>query len=103
LDIGRETLGLYILDKDLLKGVQFEDFFVGNFPMCKSFFVSSKHQEVLCNQASKGLSFEIWHKRFGHIPLKRKKLVLIIFDASNISNDMPCDICPKARQQRLHF
>jgi len=63
LDIGRETFELYILDKSLLKGVKFEDFFAENFSMCKDLSVSGKHYEVSCNQASKGLSFDIWHKR----------------------------------------
>jgi len=47
--------------------------------MCKELSVFGKNHEMLCNQASMQLSFDIWHKRFGHIPLKRMKLFPIIF------------------------
>jgi len=74
LDIGRETFGLYILDSSLLKVVKFDDFCLLAMYLSQR-FVSSTNHEVLCNQASKRLSFDTCHKRFGYIPLKRLGLV----------------------------
>lgn len=48
-------------------------------------------------------NYVLWHKRFGHIPIKKlHSLSLIPFSTPVDSIDM-CDICSKAKQHKLPF
>jgi len=94
--IGREAFGLYILDRRLMNEVKFGEFFVAKYPVCNKLFVTSSDSELSHNQASKELSFDIWHKRIGHVPTKRMKLLPIDFVSPNCDEDVTCDICPNS-------
>jgi len=92
--VGRETHGLYLLDREWVKQVELNTRYVGDSSMP---FSSS-----LCNQVSKGLDAVLWHRRVGHMPYQRMKLLGINF-TDVLPESSPCDICPRARQQRLAF
>jgi len=64
-------------------------------------FSSISHTSFLCNRASKGLDSVTWHRRVGHVPYKRMRLLGI--NLNGVLQETPCDICPRARQQRLLF
>jgi len=96
-----QQYGLYILDRELMKDTKIASslsFLCNNVPAAHEQFLKSS-----CNHAAKQLSFDVWHKRVGHIPYKRMKLLPIDIDFSDLQQDVPCDICPKAKQQRLPF
>ena len=95
--VGKEAHGLYVLDKELVKEVELA---VGCFlPSNQTSTVSCS--SILCNQASKCLDSITWHRRVGHIPYKRMRL--LGFNLNGTLCETPCDICSKARQQRLPF
>jgi len=92
--VGKEAHGLYLLDREWVKQVELN---AGYFADSNMFF-----SPVLCNQASKSLDAVIWHKRIGHVPYQKLKLLGInVTDV--LHKTSPCDICPRARQQRLSF
>jgi len=59
--------------------------------------------KIFCNHASQLSNFQIWHKRVGHIPYKRMVLLPLPFDSKIVRQNCFCDVCPKAKQQRLPF
>jgi len=88
--IGRESCNLYILDKDLVKGVMFgKDFSLkyNNMPVtCDRLFHS------LYNHVSKQLNTNIWHNRMGHIPYEWMRLLPLSVDNAILDEDIPCDV-----------
>jgi len=99
LAIGREAHRLYILDKDLIKDVKINN---TCFPCPKS-LLNTEQFESSCNPASKQISAEVWHRRVGHLPYKKLKSLSLNITFKDVTHDMYCDICPKARQHRLSF
>jgi len=99
LAIGREAHGLYILDKDLIRAVKIHN---SCFPYPKS-FLNTEQLESLCNQTSEQISVEVWHRIVGHFPYKKLKSLSLNITFKDVTHDMYCDICPKARQHRLPF
>jgi len=94
--VGKEVFGLYLLDKHLVKEVQL----MADHAFC-SVFCKSQSFTAACNQGSKHVSFGIWHQRIGHIPAQRLKLLPI--DVIVPKESEVCDICHRAKQQRLPF
>jgi len=56
-----------------------------------------------CNQASKQISIEVWHRRVGHLPYKKLRTLSLNFDLKDVDHNVLCDVCQKARQHRLPF
>ena len=107
--IGKEACSLYILDKDLVKGINFgKDF---SFRCHDVFQCNCNNLSTTCdknfnssyNDASQKLNVDIWHKRMGHIPYRRMKFLPLDVDFTVSYKDIPCEVCPKAKQQRLPF
>lgn len=46
---------------------------------------------------------KLWHVRLGHMPLSNMKNIASISLSSDSKFDIPCDICPLARQHKLPF
>jgi len=93
--VGREVHGQYTLDSQLVKQVQV----LTGHPFDNNNSLPTRDS---CNNVSKDLELVVWHRRVGHIPHKRLKLLpLSLID--DMRQDTPCDICPKAKQQRLPF
>jgi len=95
--IGKEEHGLYILDKERVKEMELT---TERLLDCQQSSFAS-YSSVLCNQTSRDLDVVIWHRRIGHIPFKRMRLLGL--NLTSTMCDTPCDVCPKARQQRLPF
>jgi len=49
------------------------------------------------------LSFDLWHKKVGYIPYAKMKLLHLGIKGDTMTQSMLCDVCPKAKQQRLPF
>ena len=47
------------------------------------------------------VSFDIWHRRLGHMSDGKMKLLSTVSSLSNKDKDFICDECPKAKQPRL--
>jgi len=58
---------------------------------------------AVCKQSSKHVSFDVWHQRIGHCSAQRMKLLPINISVPKHSESSPCDVCPRAKQQRLPF
>jgi len=94
LVIGRDHMGLYILDKDLppvwSQEERFKDIAAG--------YVEADTQD--CNNKSKkghsefvcGVIFDIWHRRLGHMSGGKMKLVSDITSLLNKNRDFICDV-----------
>jgi len=70
---------------------------------CNNLPTLSEHFIATCKQSSKSVSFDTWHKRIGHIPAQIMKLLPLDITILTESELIPCDICPRAKQQRLPF
>ena len=71
--VGKETFGLYLLDKSLMKEVQISHALSSDY--CNKFSAPNVFFDVSCNYISQKISFDIWHKRVGHVPFQRMKLL----------------------------
>jgi len=104
LAVGKEFLGLYILDKGLLQQLKtFPSSDLGFDVSCNNQSVHSNASTVSCNKSDGHLDFSIWHMRMGHIPKKRMSLLPVHIVFPKEGEIVPCDVCPKAKQQRLPF
>lgn len=99
--IGRENHGLYILDGTLMKDAKIIKPLLSDYKNLST--VCDKNFRISCNHATRQLSFDLWHKRVGHVPYKRMRLLPLNVDFKDVQQDIPCDVCPKAKQQRLSF
>ena len=99
--VGKEAFGLYLLEKNQVKGVQQLSAHISNF--CNDSSVLGKSVNTICNQSSRSISFDIWHRRVGHLPTQRMQLLPIEVNVPTHSEHIPCDVCPRAKQQRLPF
>jgi len=54
----------------------------------------SESFNVTFNQSSRSIGFDTWHKRIGHMPAQKMKLLLIDVTVPTNSEHMPCDVCP---------
>jgi len=61
-------------------------------------FVRDKSPYTAYNQTSKNLGFEVWHQRIGHITINKMRLLPIDVVFPKASQNVLCDICPKAKQ-----
>jgi len=109
VEIGKSTQGLYILDEEIAKRLVFEEAET-DAPECRTAcnsFLSNNEAEYsfTCNRGSK--SIDLWHRRMGHISFSKLRYVPVLKDfAFNFNKNtcsVPCDICPRAKQQRLPF
>ena len=73
------------------------------YTSCNRLYADNKTYDVTCNQTSRKLEFEVWHKRLGRAPISKLQMLPIDIVFPKRNHDMPCDICPKAKQQRLPF
>ncbi|KAF9668917.1 hypothetical protein SADUNF_Sadunf14G0053300 [Salix dunnii] len=77
-----------------------------NALMCKlSKYLDMHHLHSAC-VANTGLIPNLWHYRLGHISNSRLKLIkdsIVIKDTYPTVNQIPCSICPMARQHKLSF
>ena len=71
--VGKAAHGLYILDKELVKEAKsFKDL----SSSCSNLFVDcNKAFQTSYNHAMGQLSFDVWHKRIGHIPYKKMRFL----------------------------
>ena len=69
----------------------------------KLVYATNRSSDVACIQTSRKLDFKVWHKRIGHVPTNKIKLLPIDVIFPKGIQDFPCDVCPKAKQQRLPF
>ena len=99
LAIGREAHGLYILDKALVKDVKVTNTCSPHPKSC----LKIEYVDFSCNQTSKQISTEVWHRRVGHLPYKKLRNLSLNISFKDVAHDWYCDVCPKARQQRLPF
>ena len=99
--VGREAFGLYLLDKSLVKEVQLSHALPLDY--CPAVYSPRMSIDVSCNQLSKSISFDVWHRRMGHMPAQRMKLLSLDVKMPIHNEHRPCDICPRARQHRLPF
>ncbi|KAL0399945.1 UNVERIFIED_CONTAM: Retrovirus-related Pol polyprotein from transposon RE1 [Sesamum radiatum] len=70
-------------------------------------YTSSLHvSSVTLNNVSSSSSIHcnslIWHNRLGHASTQAIKHISDI-DSSDMNSELPCDICHKAKQSRVHF
>ena len=72
------------------------------YPYPKS-CLNTEHVSSTCNNVSKQVSAEVWHRRVGHLPYKKLRNLSLNISFKDVAHDMYCDICPKAGQQRLSF
>ena len=101
VEIGREAYDLYILDKTLIKDTKFDG---SLHDFCSSLSsVQNTDSKVFYNQGSRELNFDVWHRRVGHIPYRRMKFLSLGTDFDNNTQYLLCEVCPKAKQQRLPF
>jgi len=70
LAVGREFLGLYILDKALVENLKRASSSENSVFRCNKLCVQHTISNVSCHQSSRNLDFGIWHMRMGHIPRK---------------------------------
>jgi hypothetical protein len=71
--------------------------------LSKSFNIHSLHS--VCATNTNHL-FDLWHHRLGHISNSRLQLIrdpVVIQTTRSTINEVPCSICPLARQHRLPF
>jgi len=99
--VGKEAFGLYLLEQSKMKGVQFVSAHTSD--LCNSSPILREPFNVSCNQSSRSISVDTWHKRMGHMPPQKLKLLPIDIIVPTNSEHMPCDVCPRAKQQRLPF
>lgn len=88
LHLGSVHAGLYQLNEVLLPHVTKH-----LTPVDSSAVLSASR----CNKA------HIWHLRFGHMPFSQMKYVVPNCDLHNCTESSICQVCPAARQTRLHF
>ncbi|KAF8394657.1 hypothetical protein HHK36_020873 [Tetracentron sinense] len=48
-------------------------------------------------------SFDLWHRRFGHVSHGRMNILSRTIPKFSVLNSHHCDICPLAKQTRLPF
>ena len=53
----------------------------------------------ICNN----VSYEIWHRRLGHIPIPVYKIIANKMDLTSVDSSYHCSICHIAKQNRLPF
>ena len=101
--IGRANYGLYILHRILMKDAKIFKPLLSDCNNLSTVF--DKNFRTSCNHATRQLSFNLWHKRvgLGHVPYKRMRLLPLNVDFKDVQQDIPCNVCPKAKQQRLPF
>jgi len=103
LVVGKEAFGLHLLDKNLVKEVQLLSTHAFPSVLCNNLFTLSEPFTAACNQSYKNIGFDTWHKRIGHVPAQRIKLLPIDIIVPRNSEHIPYDVCPRANQQRLPF
>ena len=99
--VGKEAFGLYLLDKSLVKEVQISHAL--SIDYCNKLPILSVSSDVSCNHISKNINFDTWHRRIDHVPFQRIKLLPIDVTTPKNNEHVPCDVCPKSKQQRLPF
>ena len=95
--IGKEAYGLYILDKALVQDTKFS----GGRPssILNSLSITNSSEMLFsCNNVSKSLSIDVWHKRVGHIPYVGMKLLHLGIEGDHMTQGILCDVYPWARQ-----
>jgi len=75
--VGKETFGLYLLEKNLVKEVQYLSAHTFPFALGNNLPTLSEPFNATCNQSSKNIGFDTWHRRIGHMPAQRMKLLPI--------------------------
>jgi len=97
LVIGKSSLGLYLLDKCKVQGLDVED-------KDSQVALACENKPLYeCNAAAATSPFNDWHSRLGHMSLGKMNLVSQHVRFTNNAKDFVCDICPKAKQHRLPF
>ncbi|XP_070005641.1 uncharacterized protein [Nicotiana sylvestris] len=56
-----------------------------------------------CNSPAINKTDLFWHQRLGHIPFIRMKSIPFLSGKISSKQNFFCEVCPTARQQRLHF
>ena len=103
LEIGRPNQGLYILDDEVARRLVFD-------PTSDFLPYSDKIDKTVvpcllsCNESK---SVFLWHKRMGHVSFRKLKYMHVLqgsFSEIKTNIDVtPCDICPRAKQERRSF
>ena len=102
--LGKEAFGLYLLDRKLVKEVKFLfTFNAASADSCNKLAETIDILSASCNKAFKAVTVDTWHCRVGHIPIQKMKLFPIDIVFPKSSGHVLCHVCPKAKQQRLHF
>jgi len=102
--VGKEALGLYVLDRKLVQEAKFLS--TTNAAIADS---CNKFPEIIdivsasCTQASKAVTFDTWHCRVGHIPIQKMKLLPIDIVFAKNNEHVLYHIYLKAKQQTLPF
>ena len=95
LAIGKDTLGLYILDKKNIQDIEETqnqetlEYAEGN--------LSGNKRLHECNTVTSGPQFDVWHCRLGHMSLGIMRLVSQYIKCCNNMKNLVCEICPKAK------
>ena len=104
LVIGKSTLGLYILDKEIVQGLDAQakasQVIVGCLQE-NSCTDSIMHDYDVVSTAV--VQFDTWHNRLGHMSIDKMKLVFQHEKIPINDRTFVCDICPRAKQHRLSF
>ena len=107
LEIGRATQGLYILDDETTRKLDYADAENkgSNTSTCSDRIINTKHQySFTCSKSSKNVN--LWHVRMGHVSTKKLSYIPVLrnLDVNKESSCItPCDICHRAKQHRLPF
>jgi len=109
LAIGRDHKGLYILDKKFLETTSLGDHYTDKHSslLHNSLLTTIAEQPTVsldaCNNVSSCVSFDVWHKRLGHMSCNKMQHVPNLVLCHNEIKDFFCEVCPKAKQHRLSF
>jgi len=105
LAIGKDYKGLYILDKEVIQGVDLLSIERQSITHSKPRNACNKLSSICSNVARSvsSVSFNIWHKRLGHMSCNKTKTISDLNILQHNVNHFICEVCPKAKQHRLLF
>ena len=56
-----------------------------------------------CGHVFSSVSFDVWHKRLGHMSCNKMQIVPDVVLVSEEIRNFVCEVCPKSKQSRLPF
>ena len=105
LVIGKTAQGLYILDEQLAKDLDYEERNKGSGSSTCSTRVANVKDQYSFNCSKDYKAVNLWHSRLGHISPRKLSYMSVLegFKYNKDSCIFPCDIYARAKQHRLPF